>query len=104
MQLPAALTPHSVTVRHKTGDGAYGPVHAEPVTVSRCQVDERTTLVRDSSGAEVVSSTTVRVRPGYGSAPAGSLVTLPSGREATILGVAHFHHPPAPEFFEWSLT
>lgn len=77
-----------VQVRRLTGSGAYGPVHAAAVEVLGA-VDARVRLVRDPTGAEVTSSTTV-VFPGGTDVPVGSLVTLPAShgdRTATVLAV-----------------
>lgn len=77
-----------VQVQRLTGSGAYGPVHAAAVEVLGA-VDARVRLVRDPTGAEVTSSTTV-VFPGGTDVPVGSLVTLPAShgaRTATVLAV-----------------
>ncbi len=76
---------HTVSVETLIGTGAYGDVHAEPVTVS-CFVEDKRRLVRNNDGKEVVSETTL-----YGPVERslvwtpGSLVTLPSGRVATVI-------------------
>lgn len=98
------LTPHTVTCEDKTGEGAYGPVLAAPRTIERCQVTEQIRTVRDGDGAETVSSATVMVRPEYGRIPAGSLITLPSGRKAAVITTQHHNIRPLPEFYELALT
>lgn len=57
-----ALLRDQVTVQTYTGDGSYGPVLADPVTVL-CHVDARRQLVRNEAGEEVVASLTVRLHP-----------------------------------------
>src|SRR5690625_239131 len=54
---------HAVTVETCTGHGAYGPIYADPVPDVPCYVEHRTQLVRDRTGAEVVSSTTIYAPP-----------------------------------------
>ena len=99
---------HTVGVRTKTGEGSYGPVLANPVTVPGVQVDETTRLVRSSTGAEVVSSTTVRglldVADRF---TVGSEVTLPSGDVTTVLALSRMTSAPAlgaVEHFEAALS
>lgn len=99
MKLPRILTPHRVTCRDKTGDSSYGPAHADPRTIARCRVEDDTRLVRDRTGAEVVSSARVIIRPEHAPVPVGSLITLPHGREAEVLAVDWHHTPPAPEHY-----
>lgn len=103
MKLPRILTPHTVTCKDKTGDGAYGPVHADARTLKFVRAEEGARLVRDQHGAEVVSSARVFIRPEHAPVPVGSLVTLPSGREAEVLTVERFHTPPAPEHYALNL-
>src|SRR5690606_12587338 len=99
VKLPGILTSHTVTCRDKTGDGTYGPVYAGERTIPRCRVEDKTHLVRDKDGAEVVSSAVVWVRPEHGPVPVGSLVTLPHGRTAEVLATDWFETPPAPEHY-----
>lgn len=49
---------HEVSVEAYEGSGAYGPSYAAPVAVS-CFLDDGVRLVRNVSGAEVASSSTV---------------------------------------------
>lgn len=77
---------HTVTVRTKTGEGAYGPVYADPVEVSGVMVDETMRLVRTGDGSEQTSSTTIYAPLAQASTFAvGSRVTLPSGDITTVL-------------------
>lgn len=100
--------PAAVVVEAYQGSGAYGDVYATSVDVTPCVVEDTRRLVRvqtqDAAGAEAVSSTTVYAPPDT-VAPPGSLVTLPSGRVARVLAVAHLaaHGLPLPEHLELSL-
>lgn len=49
---------HTVSVETYAGEGAFGASYAEPDTV-RCFADDGVRLVRDKTGREVVSSTTI---------------------------------------------
>lgn len=93
--LPTHLTPHEVTIKPLTGEGSHGPVFGQAVTVPAFVVDERV-LVRDDSGAEVVSSTAVHLDFDV-AAPPGSLVTVWPGvageREAVVISTERSAHP-----------
>lgn len=80
---------HTVIVRTLTGSGGMGQTFADPVDVV-CFVDDQRRLVRDTHGAEIVSESTVLdVDTAHAATWApGSLVTLPSGREATVITCA----------------
>ncbi len=104
--LPARFTPHEVTIRALTGSGGMGDTYAAPVTVPAFVIDERA-LVRDASGAEVVSSTQVHL--GFDVvAPLGSLVTVWPGitgeREATVITSSRAAHPRLPAYQTLALT
>jgi len=47
--VPRRLLRESVSVQTKSGEGAYGPIVAEAVTVA-CKASWRRQLVRDSRG------------------------------------------------------
>lgn len=81
--LPGWMLQHTVTIEALTGEGAYGPVYADPAAV-RCFLDEQTRLVRSSNGEQVTSSSTAYARLDT-TAPAGSRVTLPDGRQTTVI-------------------
>lgn len=104
MKLPRILTPHTVLVRPHEGEGAYGDVLGDERMLQWVRVEESVRLVRDKTGAEVVSSARVFIRPEHAPIPVDSEVTLPSGRKATVIAVAHHHTQPAPEHYELSLT
>lgn len=81
--------PHQVTVRDLTGAGGMGAGHGAPRTL-QAEVKDKQTLVRNTDGAEVVSSTMVTV-PLPETIRPGTLVTLwpgtPQEREAEVLSV-----------------
>ncbi len=84
--LPGSLQPHTVTVRTKTGTTGTGTKYADPVTV-QCFVDDKARLVRDSTGAQVVSSSTVYTSDTRNLWAPGSTVVV-NGRPTTVLQVA----------------
>ncbi|MCZ7376546.1 hypothetical protein [Micromonospora sp. WMMC250] len=101
--------PKTVQVAALTGSAGYGDVHADPVDVAPCVVDDTnrrvTVQTQDAEGSEAVSSTTVLVPPDT-VAPPGSLVTLPwAGRTARVLAtsVLDDHGLGLPEHIELSL-
>lgn len=86
---------HTITVRTLTGAGGMGTVYADPVVLSPTTengvlIDDQRRLVRGQDAAEVISETTIYDIDMTHAAlfTAGSLVTLPSLREATVLTVA----------------
>jgi len=85
---------HVVTVTPLTGSGGMGPVFGPPVPGVPAFVLEESRLVRDATGAEVVSSTQVYCAFGV-IAPPGSKVTVwpgePFEREAEVISAAHAH-------------
>jgi hypothetical protein len=104
--LPARFTPHEVTIRALTGSGGMGRTYADPATVAAFVKDE-VRMVRNSTGAEVVSSSTVTL--GFDvQAPPGSLVTvwpgLPGQREAEVISSGRAAHPRLPAFQTLALT
>ena len=104
MKLPRILTPHTVLVRPWEGESAYGDVLGEERMLQWVRVEEGTKLVRDKTGTEVVSSAWVFIRPEHAPVPPDSEVTLPSGRTAKVISVAHHDTRPAPEHSELNLT
>lgn len=83
-KIPGWLYRHRIKVQRHEGEGAYGPVYAEPVTLKGL-VEDEVRLVRDRTGAEVVSSTSVILPPSTADIPAESLVTVPSGRTTRVI-------------------
>lgn len=103
-QIPSRLLVHTVTVEAYEGDSAYGPRYADPVSV-RCFVEEQTRTVRAPTGQEVVSSSTLYARLDT-TCPAESRVTLPSGRQTTVIA-AHRRDGgglPVPDHLEVQLA
>lgn len=62
MKVRRSLLKDLVTVETYSGDGAYGPIFAAPVTV-KVDVDQTRRLVRNAAGDEVVSEATFDVHP-----------------------------------------
>ncbi|SDL17994.1 hypothetical protein SAMN04488074_109209 [Lentzea albidocapillata subsp. violacea] len=95
MQIPAVLLPHTVTVRPYLGTGAYGDVWGDPVVVREVFVEDRRRLVRNQSGEELVSESTVRTRPGV-RIPVSSKVTVwqgtPLERTGRVITTSVFEH------------
>lgn len=101
---------HPIKVERLTGTGAYGDTFApadDPLPLGF--IDDRRRMVRDSSGSEVVSETTVALPITTPDVPPGSLVTLPAthgGRQATVLAVSRHDGggQPTPDHLELALT
>jgi len=98
--LPVRFTPHEVVVRARDGSGGMGDTYAASVTAPAFVV-EAVVLVRDSDGAEVVSSAQVHL--GFDvAAPPGSLVTVWPGiageHESTVITSLRAAHPRLPAF------
>ncbi|HEY3683467.1 MAG TPA: hypothetical protein VGL93_10530 [Streptosporangiaceae bacterium] len=84
-QLPRRMMPHHITVKPYLGEDARGPVYGPPVSV-RCSLRSKRRMVRDQTGAEVVSEGLASAAPDAATvAVARSLVTLPDGRETSVL-------------------
>jgi hypothetical protein len=63
------------TVSTYAGEGAYGPIVADPRTVW-CNVDETRRLVRDANGDEAVSEATLHLHPQTRTVPAEDTVQV----------------------------
>lgn len=104
--LPAYFTPHEASGRAYEGTGGLGPAFADPVTFPCFVVDTRQ-LVRDDTGAEVVSSTQVHCNFDV-VMPPGSLVTvwpgIPGEREAEVISAERGAHENLPAFQTLNLT
>jgi hypothetical protein len=85
VSLPGFMLRRQVTVEPYLGDSAYGPVYGTPVPNVQCFIEEETRLVRDKDGRQVVSSTTFYCRLSAVEAPPESRVTLPDGRQTTVI-------------------
>lgn len=100
--------PDTITVEAYQGAGGYGDVYAAAAAVTPCVVEDTRRLVRvqtqDTDGREQVSSTTVYA-PLDATIPAGSMVTVPSGRRARALAVSRVEAKglPLPEHLEINL-
>ena len=93
--------PHSVLVKDMVSTGGMGAGFAAPRTLA-AEVLDKQTMVRDASGAEVVSSSLVSV-PLPEHVPVGSLVTVWPGtsreREARVLSASvNPNDPPLDDF------
>lgn len=75
MKIRRSLLKDEVTVATYTGEGAYGPVTADPITVW-CNVDETRRLVRDANGDEAVSEATLHLHPQTRTVPAPDTVQV----------------------------
>ena len=105
MLIPGFLLQHEVVVEPYQGDSAYGPVYAGPVTV-RCWLERKRRRVKDAQGREVVSEATFWCRLDAVDAPPESKVTLPGGRQTTVIVQAPYDPGglPAPSHLEVSLV
>jgi hypothetical protein len=101
-------SPRTITVEAYEGAGGYGDTYAAPAQISPCVVEDTnrkvTVQTGDAEGSEQLSSTTVYAPPGA-VIPAGSRVTLPTGRVAVVLAASFMdaHGHPLPEHLELSL-
>ena len=98
--------PHTVHVRDALPAGGMGGGFGAARTLA-AEVIDKQTLVRDSNGAEVVSSSQVSL-PLPESVPVGSLVTvwpgLPQQRQARVLASSlNLNSPPLDDFLLLSL-
>ncbi|MBH0778819.1 hypothetical protein [Nocardia bovistercoris] len=75
---------HDVIVERFAGTAAFGPLFDAP-TVEHCNVAERSQVVRDSSGVEVVTSASVAFPVSLDPIPLESRVTLPTGRVTRVV-------------------
>ncbi len=81
--LPRWLMRHQITVEPYLGNSAYGPRYG-PATEVPCFLDEQVRMVRSTTGDETVSTSTAYC-PLTTAAPAKSRVTLPDGRQTTVI-------------------
>lgn len=98
--------PHTVQVRDAQAGGGLGGGFG-PVRTLAAEVLDKQTMVRDASGAEVVSTSQVSL-PLPEHVPVGSLVTvwpgLPQQREARVLAAAlNPNEPPLDSYLLLSL-
>ena len=86
---------------------AYGPQKGAERQISGCMVGEENKLVRDSNGAEIVSTAQAAVPPeARRDLEPGTMVRLPSGRETTIISVESVEplSLPLPSFVHLNLA
>ena len=98
--------PHQVQVKDRTAAGGTGPRHGGPRTL-RAEVLDKTELVRNTAGQEVVSSARVTV-PLDAAVAVGALVTVwagtPAQHESEVLAVSRDENaPPLPSHLILSL-
>jgi hypothetical protein len=86
-RLPGFLLVHQITIEPYLGDSAYGPQFGPPAAGVRCFLDEQNRMVRAKDGREITSSSTAYCPPGT-SAPPNSRVTLPDGRQTTVIATS----------------
>lgn len=70
MKVRRSLLKDQVTVSTYAGEGPYGAVLADPITVW-CNVDDTRRLVRDANGDETVSESTLALHPATRTVPDG---------------------------------
>lgn len=105
MKLPGMWLRHEVTVEPYEGDSANGPLYGDPVAV-RCWLEARTRMVRAGNGREVTSGATFYCRLDAVQAPPESRVTLPDGRQTTVIDQARHDGGglPTPDHLEVQLV
>lgn len=86
-RIPRRYLIHTITVEPRTGDSSTGPVYGPPVEVA-CLLDEQTRAVR-TPGGEQVTSTSTAYADLETTAPPLSRVTLPGGRQTTVIQAKH---------------
>lgn len=102
MRIPKALMPHRVRVR-AAGYGSAGqtfdPPKPQPAPEYRAYVEDKTRLVRDGSGQEVTSTSSVWLDLDV-NAPELSEVTIwlgrPRERTKQVVAVSVLDHPRTP--------
>ena len=78
---------HTITA-WQTIQTAYGPQKGPERQITGCMVVEENKLVRDSNGAEIVSTAQAAISPeARQDLEPGTMVRLPSGRETTVISV-----------------
>ena len=78
---------HTITT-WQTVQTAYGPQKGVERQITGCMAVEENKLVRDSNGAEIVSTAQAAIPPeARQDLEPGTMVRLPSGRETTVISV-----------------
>lgn len=85
MNILEILGEHTITAWQMV-QTAYGPQRGPERQITGCVVVEETEWVRDSNGAEIISTAQAAIPPEARQdlAP-GTMVRLPSGRETTVI-------------------
>lgn len=96
---------HTVSVETLSGSGPYGDVYL-PATTIPCFVDDSARLVRNKSGDEVTSSTTIYADPEYALVFAPDSRVTVNGRTAYIITTNSLNGGPLglPDHVEVHLT
>ena len=97
---------HTITAWQPV-ETAYGPQKGAERQISGCMVVEENKLVRDSNGAEIVSTAQAAIPPeARQDLEPGTMVRLPSGRETTIISVESVEplSLPLPSFVRLNLA
>ena len=97
---------HTITA-WQTVQTAYGPKTGPERLIQGCMVVEENKLVRDSNGAEIVSTAQAAIPPeAKQDLEPGTMVRLPSGRETTVISVESVEplSLPLPSFVRLNLA
>ena len=83
---------------------AYGPKAGEARTISNVMVQEKTVLVRDTTGQQVASTAQAALPLGE-NISIGAIVTLPTGRVTRVISIERADTGPAflPRFQQLNL-
>lgn len=102
--IPRWLLRHTATIEPLIGEGPFGSAYG-PAAEVRCMRDDGRRLVRDITGSQVVSSTTLYMRMSE-TCPPGSRVTLDDGSVSTVITAARRDGGglPTPDHLEVTLT
>lgn len=97
---------HTITA-WQTVQTAYGLQKGPEWLIQGCMVVEENKLVRDSNGAEIVSTAQAAIPPeARRDLEPGTMVRLPSGRETTVISVESVEplSLPLPSFVRLNLA
>lgn len=110
-RIPGRLLPHRnlVVIEPYLGGGANGRSFGPANTITRAQISDKTSLVRDQYDKEVTSATTLYFETNELSMhpPVESRVTIWAGtaheRVTHIVAVSRYEHPSVADFLEVKL-
>ncbi|MER6360096.1 hypothetical protein [Kitasatospora sp. NPDC001527] len=94
-RVPRWLLRHRIVIEPYVGESAYGPIYGPPLDDVPALVSESARLVRAPDGRQVVSSAQV-VLDLDTDVPAGSRITLPTGRTTVPITVSTIDAPGLP--------